>query len=109
GVTRAAGARLLVRRILRVAAGVADGSRVDARGAPEDALGAPETAHADDRLLEPLGERRGDRGAEDIVLGGDGHLLVTAGECLVGLDHACWLREEEHASSVCLSRKTLRR
>ncbi len=35
-----------------------------------DLLGAPEAAHADDRPLGPLGERRPDRRAEHEVLAG---------------------------------------
>ena len=44
-----AGAGLLVGRVRRVAAGVADGGGVDARRLPEHALGAPEAAHAERR------------------------------------------------------------
>ena len=58
GVTGAARARLLVGRVRREAAGVADGGRVDAGRLPEEALGAPEAAHADDDPLEAVGEGR---------------------------------------------------
>src|SRR5204862_1398277 len=95
GVARAAGADLLVGRVRREAAGVADGRGVDARRLPEDALGAPETAHADHYLLEPFGERRLERRPEDVVPVWDPHRLVAAGERLVGGDHLAWLRKEE--------------
>ena len=51
-------ADLLVGRVRREAARVADRGRVDAVGLPEDALRAPEAAHPDDELLHPVGERR---------------------------------------------------
>ena len=51
GVAGRAAADLLVGRVRRVAAGVADGGRVDAVELPEQPLGAPEAAHADDQRL----------------------------------------------------------
>src|SRR5262249_56705511 len=36
---------------------------------------------------------------------GDGHLLVTAGKRLVGLNHRCWLGKEEHALQSALAGK----
>src|SRR5262249_39791703 len=59
-VTREPRAHLLVRRIRRGAARVADGGREDSRCLPELALRAPEAAHADEYLLQPVGERRGE-------------------------------------------------
>src|SRR5262249_39557434 len=47
GVVGEPGADLLVARVRRVAAGVADSGRVDARRLPEHALRAPEAAHAE--------------------------------------------------------------
>src|SRR5262249_26482717 len=67
GVTRAAAAGLLVRRIWRVAARVADRGRVDPGRLPEEPFGAPEAAHAEDGLLGADRERRLNRGAEDEV------------------------------------------
>src|SRR4051795_13158793 len=64
GVAGATRADLLVGRVRRRAARVADGRRVHARGLPEDPLGAPEAAHAELRALEPVGERRRDRVSE---------------------------------------------
>src|SRR6202012_710601 len=57
GVARTPAADLLVGRVRREAAGVADCGRVNARRLPEDALGAPEAAHAEDRGLDAVGER----------------------------------------------------
>ena len=51
GVTGPAGADLLVGRVRRVATGVADGRRHDARELPEILLVAPEAAEAEDRGL----------------------------------------------------------
>src|SRR5262249_21116772 len=100
GVAGAARADLLVGWVRRVAAGVADSCRVDAGGLPEHALGTPEAAHPDYRLLEALGERRGDRRPEDGVPGRPGDGLVTAGEGGPGRDHGRWLWEKEKATQA---------
>src|SRR6201999_1642660 len=80
GVAGPRAADLVVRRVRGVAAGVSDGGRVDAGRLPEDALGAPEAAEPEDGLLEALGERRRDRGAEHVVALGDTHGLVATGQ-----------------------------
>ena len=97
----AARARLLVGRVRREAAGVADGGRVDAGRLPEEALGAPEAAHADDDSLEAVGEGRHDRRAEDEVRGDDRHRRVAPGERRLGGRQLDVLAEEEaHALTV---------
>ena len=80
----AAAADLAVARVLRAAAGVADRGRVDAGQLPEEALGAPEAAHADEDVLDALGERGQERRAEDDVALGNGDGLVPAGQRLLG-------------------------
>ena len=84
----ATAAGLLVRRVRREAAGVADGRRVDAVGLPELALGAPEAAEPEHRGLETLRPRPDQRLAVDEVLLGNRHRLIgAAGQRLVGADH----------------------
>src|SRR5208282_2454011 len=61
GMARAAAAHLLVARVRRRPAGIADGGHIDAFLLPEAALGPPKAAEAEDRLLEPGRERRGER------------------------------------------------
>src|SRR5262249_57496928 len=75
-------ADLLVGRVRRVAARVADGSRVDAGCLPEDALRTPEAAHAENRRLEAVREGRGDRRAEHIVPGGNAYRLSASRQVL---------------------------
>src|ERR1700722_18312378 len=79
-VTRATGANLTVRRVGRAAAGVADVGRDDAGELPELFLRAPEAAHRERGRLRSGGEGALERGAEDLVLLGDGDLRGTAGQ-----------------------------
>src|SRR4051794_22187064 len=60
GVPGTCRADLLVRRVRRVAAGVARRRRVDARGLPEHLLDTPEAAGAEDGGLQALREGRPD-------------------------------------------------
>ncbi len=100
-----AGAHLLVGRVRRVAAGVADRRRVDAGRLPEHPLGAPEAAHADDRGLEAVGERRAERRAEHLVALRHLHLGVPAGERRAGLRNAqSEVGEETHGQSLVTER-----
>src|SRR5205814_8879550 len=87
GVAGLAATDLLVARVRRVAAAVADGGRVDARDLPELALGAPETAEREDGAPEALGEWRLERVAVDVVRGGDGHLRGATGQRALRRDH----------------------
>src|SRR5439155_16467518 len=99
GMTGAARADLLVRRVPREAAGIADRRRVDAGRLPEDALRTPEAAHPDDRLLEPVRERRRDRGPERLVPLRHADRLVAPGQRVVRGDEGGRLREEVHAGT----------
>ena len=66
GVARAAAADVLIGRIARRPAGVADGGHIDpVAGLPEFALRAPEAAHAEEDLLGPDWKRRIERVAVD--------------------------------------------
>ena len=100
GVAGRAAADLLVRRVRRVAARVAGCGRVDAVELPEQALGAPKAAEPDDELLHLLGERRRERGAEDVVALGHGNRSVPPRERPVRVDHLGLLTEQEHGSRV---------
>ena len=70
GVAGAAGADLLVRRVRRDAAGVADRRRPHAGQLPVDLLGAPEAAEPEDRDLVALGHLVGDARARRARGGG---------------------------------------
>src|SRR4051812_24333394 len=70
GVTAA---HLLIGRVRRRAAGIADRGRPHARRLPELALGAPETAEPEHRRFETPRVRAGERMAVDIVLIRDRH------------------------------------
>ena len=97
-----AAADLLVGRVRRVAAGVADRGRVDAGQLPEEPLGAPEAAHARRRRLESLRERRLERRAEHVVAAGHrASAVLAAGQRALGLDHLRLLTEQEHDHRVC--------
>src|SRR5207244_10362928 len=100
-VSGRARADLLVGRVLRVAAGVADRGRVDAAGLPELALRAPEAAHAEDRRLDPFRERRAQRRPEHEVALGHRNRLRTPGQRALRLDHLGLFAEEQgHVSTV---------
>src|SRR5258705_4702335 len=60
GVPSHPAAHLAICRIRRIAARVADRRRIDTRRLPELPFGAPEAAHAEHRLLEAGGKRRGE-------------------------------------------------
>ena len=101
GVAGAAGAHLVVRRVLREPAGVADGRGVDALGLPELALGAPEAAQAEDRDLVPGGPRAGHRRAQHGVgLVGPEQRVLVVGEGLRGGGHARLAAEQAHGGSL---------
>jgi hypothetical protein len=98
-VAGARAADLLVERVRREPARVADRGGVDAVGAPEDPLRAPEATHAHDRALEALGERRLERRAEDVVLSRHDHPLVPSRESERAVDHLLLLAgEKEHVA-----------
>ena len=99
GVAGPAGAHLFVRRVRGVAAGVADGGRVDPGDLPVDLLGAPEAAEAEDGDLEALGHLVGDHGSvQDLVARGDREVARGAArQGLVGVDQL-GLVAGEHAS-----------
>src|SRR5947207_3171828 len=88
GVAGHAGAHFPIRRIRRVAAGVADRGRVDAGRLPELPLRTPEAAHPEDRLLEAGGKRRRDAVAVHIMSIGDGHRLASTRKSLFRLWHS---------------------
>ena len=67
GVASLRGADLLVARVRRVAAGVADRGGVDPWQLPEDLLSAPEAAQAEDRRLQAGREWPLQRGAQHLV------------------------------------------
>ena len=98
GVARAAAAHLFVRGVGRVATGVADSGRVDARQLPELALGPPEASEPEDGLLEPLGEGRLEWIEVDEVLRRQRKQpVVVPGERLVLADHLHLVLAREHA------------
>src|SRR3954465_16081757 len=80
GMVGEAAADLLVSRVLRLAAGVADGGGINALRFPEQPLCAPEAAHAEHRLLQAGGKRRLERMAVHEVLRGHLHFGGTAGD-----------------------------
>src|SRR4029453_4429731 len=79
---------LAVTGVGRVARRVSDRGRIDAGELPELALGAPETAESEDRLLQPVGERRLQPGAVDEVRLGHRHLLLPPRQRVVFGWHA---------------------
>src|SRR5262249_43016445 len=92
-------ADLLVARVRREAAGIADRRRVDAGQLPELALGAPEAAEPEHRPLEPLGERRLEPRAIDEMLRRHRHLARAAGQRVLAARHfELLLRCEPHDS-----------
>src|SRR4051812_42383704 len=100
-VVRPAGADLLVGRIRRLAARVADRRGVDAGRLPEDPLRAPEAAEPELDLLEAVGERRVERRAEDVVgEAGDDRLLAAAQRRVGGQELGGLADEEAHTSRV---------
>ena len=84
GVAGHPAADLLIVRVRRVAARIADGRRVDSGRLPELPLRTPETPHADDELLEPLGKGRDQRVPVDGVARGHHDRRDAAGQRLVG-------------------------
>ena len=100
-----AGAGLLVRRVGRRAARVADGRRDDAGELPERLLGAPEAAETEDRGLRAVGPRAGEGSAEDGVRAGGHDRLRSPGEGSEGEGMDVGLGgEEPHAGSLVTSR-----
>src|SRR5690348_4527103 len=95
GMAGAAGANLFVARIGRVAAGIADRGRIDARQLPEDALRAPEAAHGEDRGLEPFGEGRLEPVAVDEMPLRHAHLLRAARQRVLAARHFEFLSRHE--------------
>src|SRR4051794_3353586 len=101
GVAGAPRADLLIARVGRRAARVADRGGPHARRLPEDALGAPEAAHAELGALQAVGERRRDRMPEHLVGGGGFDRGVAARKGLVGRGNGEDLGTPEgHGSSV---------
>ena len=97
GVTGAARADLFIGRVGGVAAGIADGGRIDAVAEfPELALGAPETAEPEHRLLEACGIRRLQLAAVD-EMGGGGRDRRGAARQRFGCARQCGgLAHEQH-------------
>ncbi len=102
GVAGATRAHLLVGRIRREAAGVADRRRVDAVHIPEFPLRTPETTHPEYRQLQPLRERRSERGAQHEMALGNGHRGLTAAKRLLGLHQLCLAAKPAHHCSFLL-------
>ena len=99
-VAGAAGADLLVRRVRREAARVADGGGVDAGRLPEHALGAPEAAHPEDRSLGAFGEGRAERRAEDEVRPWSHDGVSRPGSASSGVGISVGLRVNSMGTSV---------
>ena len=87
GVSREAGAHLLVGGVGREAAGVAGGGAPHARHLPEHALGSPEASHPEDGRLEALREGRLEAVAVHEVPLGHRDPLRAAAQGFVLLDH----------------------
>src|SRR6478609_1034506 len=101
GVAGPAAAHLVVGRVGRAAAGVADRRRPDTGDLPVDLLRAPEAAEAEDRDLEAVGDVVGDDGGvQDHVLAQGPHLVLAPRERLVGGGQGGGLADSEHASIV---------
>src|SRR5215207_10713212 len=97
GMTGAARADLLIGRIGRVSAGIADGGRMDAvTELPELALCAPETAEAEHRLLEACGIGRLQLAAVDEMRGGGRYRGGTARQRFGGAWQRGGLAHEQH-------------
>jgi hypothetical protein len=84
GMAGQAGAGLLVGRIGREAAGIADRRNPDAFGLPEQALRAPEAAQAEQRRLQPFRIGALQRTLRDMVLRRRRDGPLAAGQRLAG-------------------------
>ena len=102
-VAGAAGADLVVGRVRRRPTLVADGRRVHAGQRPEGTLGAPEAAEAEVGDLDPLRERRGQRGAQNRVDGGHRHRGVATRQRVLGAGQGRLVagREEHLHHRIC--------
>src|SRR6185312_213240 len=103
-VTGPPGADLLVGRVRRESARIADGGRNDTGRLPEVLLVAPEAAKAEDGRPGPVGERRDDPGAVDEVGVRDFERLGSARQGVGGGGHGRTALEEEHGLSVITNR-----
>src|SRR5688572_6365156 len=81
------GADLLVGRVRRIAAGIADGRDIDARRLPEDALRAPETSKTEQRRLRALRIGPLQLAAVDEMRRGRGDGAVSAGQGVLRAGH----------------------
>src|SRR5215218_4614731 len=97
GVPGTAAANLLVGRVRREAARVADHRRVNAADPPELTLGPPEAAETKDRGARTLGKGWLKGGAEHGVLLRNGERrLLPSGKGLGGHDHLGLVATKEH-------------
>src|SRR4051794_27646255 len=96
----AARADLLVRRVRRVATGVADRSRDHARLLPEILLGTPEAAECEERRLRTGGPGRDDRRPENGVTRVDGNGGGATRESRLRSGHGAGALQGEHGVSL---------
>ena len=88
-------ADLAIRRVRRVAGGVADRGRVDARQLPEFLLRAPEAAHRRTSRARGLRKWRLEAMTVHEVRGGHRHPLDTAGQRpSIGWDRPCFAKHD---------------
>ncbi len=112
GVARQAGAGLLIGRVGRQSALVADGGDEHARRLPEEALRPPEAAHPEIGDLEPVGKGALERPLAHVMTRGGGDRGLAAGQLLALARQLQLLvqdvAEEEHVTCPILGARVTR-